>query len=139
LAPIVADPGDAHVPEETRSALRALARRFALVACVSGRRAAEARWLVGVDELTYAGNHGLELLSPGAEDPELDPSIAEKARAARDFVLNLEAAALSGAGLRLENKGPIQALHWRTAEDPNAAETTAGEIAAEAEATGLVP
>jgi trehalose-phosphatase len=139
LAPIVADPGDARVPEETREALRALARRFALVACVSGRRAAEARWMVGVEELTYAGNHGLELLEPGAEEPEIDPLVADRARAARGFVGDLDAALLSGAGLRLENKGPIQALHWRTAADPDAAEQAAGEIAAEAEAAGLVP
>jgi trehalose 6-phosphate phosphatase len=138
LAPIVADPGDARVPEETREALRALARRFALVACVSGRRAAEARWLVGVEGLTYAGNHGLELLEPGAEDPELDPLIADRARAAQGFVGDLDSASLSAAGLRLENKGPIQALHWRNAADPDAAERRAREIAAEAEAAGLV-
>src|SRR5437016_3680585 len=83
-AAIAAAPGDAYVPGETQDALRALARRFALVACVSGRRAAEARWLVGVDELSYVGNHGLELLAPGAEEPEVDPSVAPMARAARD-------------------------------------------------------
>src|SRR5436189_241417 len=52
LAPIVHDPDDAAVPEATRAALSELARRFGLVACVSGRRAAEARRLVGVMELT---------------------------------------------------------------------------------------
>jgi trehalose 6-phosphate phosphatase len=139
LAPIVADAGDARVPVETQGALRELARRFALVACVSGRRAAEARWLVGLDELTYVGNHGLELLEPGAEDAELDPAIADRVRAAREFVLELEAAELNGAGLRIENKGPIQALHWRTAADPDGAERRARVIAAAAEAAGLVP
>jgi len=139
LAPIVVDPGDARVPPETQGALRELARRFALVACVSGRRAAEARGLVGVDELTYVGNHGLELLEPGAEQPELDPAVADRAPTARELVLELEAAELDGAGLRVENKGPIQALHWRTATDPDAAERQAREIAAVAEAAGLVP
>ena len=36
------------------------------------------------------------------------------------------------SGLRLEDKGPIQALHWRGAEDEAAAEARAHEIAAEA-------
>jgi len=139
LAPIVRDPGNAVVPEQTRKALREVTRRYALVACVSGRRALEARWLVGVDELAYAGNHGLELLLPGADEPEIDPAIADRARAARDFVLGLDAEALSGSGLHLENKGPIQGLHWRGAADEAAAERQARRIAAEARNAGLEP
>jgi trehalose 6-phosphate phosphatase len=139
LAPIVDDPEIAAVPEGTRQELRRLAARYALVACVSGRRAVEARWLVGVDELTYAGNHGLELLAPGAEEAELDPAAEKTARAARDFVLELDAAALGDAGLRLENKGPIQALHWRGAAEEEAAERHARDIAAEARNAGLEP
>jgi trehalose 6-phosphate phosphatase len=139
LAPIVGDPGSAAVPEETREALRALARRYALVACVSGRRAVEARWIVGVDELAYAGNHGLELLAPCAEAAIVDPAVTDRVLAARDFVRELEGTALSGAELRLEDKGPIQALHWRGAANEEAAERRAGEIAAAARKAGLEP
>jgi trehalose 6-phosphate phosphatase len=139
LAPIVADPGSAAVPEETREALRALAARYALVACVSGRRAVEARRLVGVEELAYAGNHGLELLAPRARAAIVDPSITERALVTREFVRQLEVAALSRAELRLEDKGPIQALHWRGAADEEAAERRAGEIATAARQAGLEP
>ena len=139
LAPIVGHPEDAAVPAQTQETLRELAGLYALVACVSGRRAVEARRLVGVDELAYAGNHGLELLGPGAEEAIVDPAVEEAARAVRDFVLELEAAALSRAGLRLEHKGPIQALHWRGAADEEAAERRAGLIAAEARQAGLEP
>src|SRR3954447_5502545 len=76
LAPIVSDPEDATVPEGTRDVLRDLAGRYALVACVTGRRAADARWMVGVEELAYSGNHGVELIAPGATDAELDPAVA---------------------------------------------------------------
>src|SRR5688572_3298536 len=69
LAPIVARPEDSAVPDETREVLRSLAGTYALVGIVSGRRALEARRLVGIDELTYSGNHGFELLAPGAEAP----------------------------------------------------------------------
>jgi trehalose-phosphatase len=137
LAPIVGDPDEATVPEETRQVLRELARRFALVGFVSGRRAVEARRLVGVDEAAYVGNHGLELIAPAADEVTLDPAVADRPRAARAFVLGLETAALKEAGLRLEDKGPIQSLHWRGVADEGAAERRADEIAAEALRAGL--
>jgi trehalose 6-phosphate phosphatase len=61
LAPIVPVPHEASVPEETRAELRRLHGRYALVACISGRSGADARRVVGVDELVYVGEHGLEL------------------------------------------------------------------------------
>jgi trehalose 6-phosphate phosphatase len=139
LAPIVPDPEDAAVPEETRELLHDLAASYALVACITGRQALEARRIVGVGELVYSGNHGLELLVPGAQDPELDPAVADGARRARDFVLELDADEVRAAQLRLENKGPIQALHWREAVDEEAARQRAERIAREAKAVGLVP
>ena len=139
LAPIVPDPEDAAVPEKTREVLRDLAGRYALVACVTGRRALEARWIVGLEELTYSGNHGLELLRPGAADPEIDPAIAAGSRRARDFVLDLDADEVSAAELRLESKGPIQALHWRGAENEERSRDQAQRIAGAAAAAGLVP
>jgi trehalose 6-phosphate phosphatase len=139
LAPIVPDPEDAAVPPETREVLRALAARYALVACVTGRRALEARWIVGVEELVYSGNHGLELLRPGATEPDLDASVARDARRTREFVGDLDAEDVSAAGLRLESKGPIQALHWRGAADEAAAQGLAERIAGSARGAGLVP
>ena len=139
LAPIVLDPEEATVPEETRAVLRDLARRYALVACITGRRALDARWIVGIEEIAYSGNHGLELLKPGAEEPELAPAVADAARRAREFVLELDADDVSAAQLRLEGKGPIQALHWREAADQQAAQSAATRIAGQAEAAGLVP
>ena len=86
LAPIVDRPEQAAVPEAAREALIALSGRFGLVGCVSGRQAEEARRLVGVDEIAYAGNHGLELLLPGEDGPQLDPSLRDRERAAAEFI-----------------------------------------------------
>jgi trehalose 6-phosphate phosphatase len=61
LAPIVDVPTDAAVPDATRAELRRLHGRYALVACVSGRPSQAARQVVGVAELVYVGEHGLEL------------------------------------------------------------------------------
>jgi len=139
LAPIVEDPAQARVPEPTRAALQRLAGRFALVACVSGRRSLEARCLVGVEELTYAGNHGLEVLAPGEQEPALDASLGDRVNAARELALDLDTETLRAVGLRLEDKGPIQAFHWRGAPSELAAEARAGEIAERAQRAGLEP
>jgi trehalose-phosphatase len=139
LAPIVDDPEAAAVPEEARELLRDLARRYLLVGCVSGRRASTARRLVGLDELAYAGNHGLELLAPGDAEPRLDPALGHRGGAAAAFADRLDWRALESAGLRLEDKGPIQAIHWRGAAAPALAEQRARELAELAAEEGLVP
>jgi trehalose 6-phosphate phosphatase len=139
LAPIVEDPEAAAVPAEARDLLATLARRYLLVACVSGRRATAARRLVGLDELTYAGNHGLELLYPGDVEPRLDPAIGGRGAAAAGFVARLDWRELESIGLRLEDKGPIQAIHWRGAADVEMAEQRAREVAELAGEEGLIP
>jgi trehalose-phosphatase len=139
LAPIVERAEEAAVPAAAREALAALAERYALVGCISGRRAEDARRLVGLDSLAYAGNHGLELLMPGEEAPQPDPSVAGREREAADFLGALAGERLEGAGLRREDKGPIQALHWRGSADEAVAESRAHEIANEAGRAGLEP
>jgi trehalose 6-phosphate phosphatase len=139
LAPIVERAEDATVPAAARRALAALSERYALVGCISGRRAADARRLVGLDSLAYAGNHGLELLLPGEEEPRPDPSIAGRETEAAEFLGTLDGDHLLTTGLRQEDKGPIQALHWRGSEDEAAAESRAHEIANEAGKAGLEP
>jgi trehalose 6-phosphate phosphatase len=139
LAPIVDDPDRAAVPESARAVLRDLAASYRLVACISGRRASAARRIVGVDELTYLGNHGLEWLDPGEVEPRLAPGLGRRGTAAAGFVSRLDPRGVDGYGLRLEDKGPIQAIHWRTAPDPELAEGRAREIADLAAEQGLVP
>jgi trehalose 6-phosphate phosphatase len=137
LAPIVPRPEEAVVPEQASEALVRLSERYGLVGCISGRRAEEARRLVGVDDLAYAGNHGLELLLPGDEAPRPDPSLQGREEDAAAFVADLGGEELAETGLRLEDKGPIQALHWRGAKDERDAKARAHEIAAGAGRAGL--
>ncbi|HET7417138.1 MAG TPA: trehalose-phosphatase [Solirubrobacterales bacterium] len=139
LAPIVERAEEAAVPAAAREALAALSERYALVGCISGRQALEARRLVGLDSLAYAGNHGLELLMPGDEAPRPDPSVAGRERQALEFLAGVDGERLRAAGLRQEDKGPIQALHWRGSADEAAAESRSHEIANEAGKAGLEP
>lgn len=138
LAPIVERPEQALVPEQARQALAELSRRYGVVGAVSGRRAEEARKLVGLDGIAYSGNHGLELLLPGGE-LRIDPSVEGRETAAAEHLAALGPESLRALGLRLEDKGPIQALHWRGARDEDAAEARAREIAAAAARAGLEP
>lgn len=138
IAPIVQDPAAAAVPDETRELLGRLAERYGLVGCVSGRPAADARRIVGLESIAYSGNHGYELLLPGDGRARPDPSLDGHDRDAAEFVDGLGSADLERAGIRVEDKGAIVALHWRGSENQAAAESLASEIAAEAEWKELV-
>jgi trehalose 6-phosphate phosphatase len=103
LAPIVERPEDASVPEPTRAVLRNLATRYALVACISGRPEDDARRVVGVAGLVYAGEHGLGLdPRAGGWRPQLEEVVA-------------------GAGRPAEWKRFSVAFHFRAAKDEQAA------------------
>ena len=120
LAPIVARPEDARVPEETRAELRRLDDRYALVACISGRGGDEARRIVGVPELIYVGNHGLEL----------DARAVGWGRRLQDFLDDVDWPAT-------ENKGLTASLHYRGSEDEDAARALR-EVTVRAERAGFV-
>jgi trehalose 6-phosphate phosphatase len=120
LAPIVARPELAVVPEATKAELRRLTKRYLLVACLSGRAGEDARELVGVEGIEVVGNHGLEL----------DP-LAERAAGAiarfRDEV-----------GLPVEDKRLSLTYHFRQAQDEGAARLALEPVAERARSAGLV-
>jgi trehalose 6-phosphate phosphatase len=137
LAPIVGRAEDAHVPEKTSRMLAALARRYGCVACISGRSATEARRLVGVGGITYAGAHGAELLEPGAAKPTVLPAFASWTGRVQEFARARDERDLRVLRIRIEDKGPIVALHWRGVPDEDEARTRLEGLAQEAEAEGL--
>jgi trehalose 6-phosphate phosphatase len=122
LAPIVRHASDAHVPEATRGLLIEIARRYGIVACVSGRRAATARGIVAIGSIAYIGNHGCELLAPGATEAEVDETLAPWGERIAAFVAGLDQVGLQRLRVRTEDKGPIAAFHWRGAPDEHAAQ-----------------
>ena len=138
LAPIVERPGDSALPQRTGEALAAVVAAYPLVAIVTGRRAEVAREIVGLDDVAYAGIHGFEMLRAGAGEAQPAPALGEKAGLAPNFAERLDLDGLVAAGVRCEDKGPIVGLHWRGAADEPAAEARAEEIAADAEANGLL-
>ncbi|MPZ73573.1 MAG: trehalose-phosphatase, partial [Nitriliruptorales bacterium] len=115
LAPIVSDPSDSTMTRGLRDPLRALARRLAVVAIVSGRPAAFLRDRAAVAGVRLLGVYGTEEWRDGR--PVVRPE-AEQWQPALDVARDRLAAALSGhRGLLLEDKGLAVAVHWRNAEN----------------------
>jgi len=138
LAPIVRHAADAHVPEATRSLLIDISRRYRIVGCVSGRRASTARQIVAIGTIAYIGNHGGELLRPGATRPEVDPDLAAWTARVREFAARAYTGQHQRMRVRNEDKDAIAAFHWRGAPDEEAAAEAVREIAQRAQEEGLV-
>ena len=137
LAPIVRHAADAHVPEATRTLLIEIAKRYRVVGCVSGRRASTARQIVAIGTIAYVGNHGGELLRPGATRPEVDDDLAAWTARVREFAERVFTPEHQRLRVRSEDKDSIAAFHWRGAPDEDAAAAAVRQIAVRAEGEGL--
>jgi trehalose 6-phosphate phosphatase len=127
IAPIVMRPEDARVLPRAREALEQLNAAIDLVAVVSGRQVADARAMVGVDAITYVGNHGLEMWGPDGPMvlPEARPWIPRLAHVLDDIKSRIQ-----HTGIRVENKGVTASLHYRSADEPEQARRELLEILA---------
>lgn len=65
LAPIAPHPDLATLPQETKNVLQRLSNiSDVYIAIISGRGVENVKNMVGIEGITYAGNHGLEILHP---------------------------------------------------------------------------
>lgn len=119
IAALAPRPDLAHVDRRARDTLARLAGTLAAVVVLTGRPAAEAQRMVGVDGLIYIGNHGLERLEGGRLARPAASEMATDALAA--ISPRLEEALRDQPGILLEPKGPLLGIHYRNAPDPAAA------------------
>ncbi|HET7458848.1 MAG TPA: trehalose-phosphatase [Gemmatimonadaceae bacterium] len=137
LAPIVAHPSAATVPDDTRRAVAALvARPRTHVAVVSGRAAADAARVVGVDGVWVIGNHGAERVAPDG-GIVVDPLVAPFARRVEGALRQLQPAVDAVPGAELEDKRWTMTLHYRRVDDDAAAAALGAAAAAAAHTHGL--
>lgn len=123
LAEIVEHPDDARPVEGAGAALSALARRYAVVAVITGRRAEEVVELLGTEGVRYEGLYGLQ-------------EAAEELAFA--IVAEVERAAAVEPAAWVEEKGASVAVHYRAAADPDLARhRLLGALAPVASASGL--
>lgn len=140
LSDIAPTPDAAIVVDANREVLADLVHRLALVAVVSGRSVAAGERMVGVPDLVYVGNHGMEWSRDGVRS--IHPEAAASAPSVASAIAAI-ASAVAGANdtdaILIENKGVTGTIHYRLARDPSAARALVLEAAvAAAEAHALV-
>jgi trehalose 6-phosphate phosphatase len=122
VSAIAPTPAEAMVDPGAKAALALLAERLTAVAVVSGRAPQDGVAMVGLPELIYVGNHGLERIARGT--PWTHPVAAEAQPAIAAALAEIEIAARAAADvpwLLIENKGVTGTVHYRLAPDQIAA------------------
>ena len=139
LSAIAPTPAEAFVAAGIAESLRRLSRRLALVAVVTGRAAEAGRAMVGVDDLLYIGNHGMERLQGDVRiaNPAAAASSAAMSAALAEIGEAIAESPLAATAL-VEHKGLSGTVHYRLAPDHDAAVAfLAPAVAAAAERHGL--
>lgn len=112
LAPIVSEPDDAALPDETRQVLTRLVDIPGVdIAVISGRALQDVRSRIGIDGIDFAGNHGIELEKNGELDihPAAKEHREQLQRAADRIATQLE----SMHGCFVEDKYATATVHYR--------------------------
>ncbi|KAF2898680.1 hypothetical protein ILUMI_07493 [Ignelater luminosus] len=112
LAPIAPHPDLAVIPAETKNILQRLSNiSDCYIAVVSGRNVNNVKEMVGIEGITYAGNHGLEILHPDGSKfvhpmpTEFQGKVAELLQQLQEQVCK--------EGAWVENKGALLTFHFR--------------------------
>lgn len=112
LTPIRPRPDDVILAEPVRAVLARLAslHRVTLL-IISGRSLVDVASRVGLPELIYAGNHGLEIRGPSLVF--MEPTAAALADRLRELTTRLETLLAEIPGVLVEPKGLTASVHYR--------------------------
>ena len=114
LAPIVEDPDIAQMSVATRTVLRTLASKESLsLGIISGRSLHDLRERVGLKDIIYAGNHGLEISGAGLN--LVNSTAAMQVEPLRHLAQDLRNRLLHIPGVLVENKVLTASVHFRKA------------------------
>lgn len=112
LAPLAPHPDLAIIPPHTKEILRRLAEvPDVYIAVISGRNVNNVKQMVGVDNITYAGSHGLEIVHPDGSQfnypmpPEFEKKAIALLKELQDQVCK--------EGAWVESKGVYMTFHYR--------------------------
>ncbi len=115
LSPIVEFPDQAVMPTQTRIALKRLRDSGACsITIVSGRALNDVRERVGMANLTYAGNHGLEIWGEGLNFVE--PQALQRIKILGELSRRIRERLCHISGVEVENKVLTTSVHFRRAE-----------------------
>ena len=112
LAPIVARPELAYLPEQTKRTLQQVAERDRyVVGIISGRAMHDLKQRIGLDGVIYAGNCGLEIEGPRLR--LVNPAARERQPLLRDLYRQLDVELKAIEGVVIENKDLSLSVHYR--------------------------
>lgn len=141
LSDIAPTPEAAFVAPAAKAALRRLVTQLNLVAVVSGRSAPNAASMVGVETIVVVGNHGMETITERGERREHPKAVGVETaltESLREIQERLRGSIFQPSVL-VEHKGLTATVHYRLAEDTEAARAEILPIAVEAaQRRGLV-
>ena len=124
LTPIAARPEMAALPSQTRKILEKISRHSLFkLAVISGRGLSEIKTLLGLENIAYAGNHGLEIECPpcycqgrSPEETTFIHPIAKKFQPRLERLEQRLRKRLAGIdGVFIQNKGLSLSIHYRLA------------------------
>lgn len=115
LSALQPNPASVSISDTVRRAIAKLSGRFAVVV-LSGRATADCRRIIGLDDITYVGNHGCQWFRDGLESTHT---------AAQEFIPRMHQIATDALtrfadsqGIYVENKGPSVSIHYRNTPNP---------------------
>lgn len=129
LSPIVDHPDLAKIPPETKAILEDLSKTPSVfLAIVSGRDVNNVKEKVGINDITYAGNHGFQVIYPNGTkySHQLPTGFDDKIK---ELISNLEKSVVRD-GAWIEDKGATLTFHFRATPEEKRPELerTAREI-----------
>jgi trehalose 6-phosphate phosphatase len=121
LSPIVGRPEEAMLPDDTRRVLEVLASHARVgVVVISGRALSDIKNKVGIQGITYVGNHGIEIEGPWLKF--VHPA-AEAMRPVMRHLHSTLSKALAGfEGALVEDKGLTLTVHYRLVAEERVSE-----------------
>lgn len=115
ISPIASQPDTAFVIPAAVSALSRLASLGVTIVLVTGRAADDARSMVGLDQLGYAGNHGFELVA--GDRHIVRPEVEAASKAIGEAVVEVQKLVSEAGllGILFEDKRYTGSVHYRLA------------------------
>jgi len=116
LAPIAQTPQEAVIPKEAKGLLKKLSQKpNCTLAIMSGRALEDIKHVVGLKDIIYAGNHGLEIEGPKIKfESQVSPRLKSVIRNIyEDMVSRLSKI----KGVLIEDKGLAISVHYRLVDE----------------------
>ncbi len=116
LTPIVERPEMASLPSETKELLRLISNDLrCCVGVISGRTLTDVKRRVGLSNVFYAGNHGLEVEGPSMKF--VYPMALKMSRTIHEMAESLESCLKDIEGVIVEDKVLTASVHYRLVPD----------------------